>query len=130
MQLSAIVSVQSSPVVDLSDLLMVAEQVASAEGKNLYMHTAKMGVAAGDLAACLTESKDGFPRQEEIYDEVAALVVRATIFGVAHGMNGDQLRAAIERESSRLVGAAMSERVEGAIKDAGLVVAGSALPIH
>lgn len=119
MKVSTIIAVQGTNVADLGDLLMVADAVASIEGKDLYKHTAKMNVAAGDLAACLTEAKDGFPAREDVFDEVASLVIRATIFGVAHGMNAAQLAAAIERESVRMVGGAVSERVSAEIKKSG-----------
>lgn len=120
-----VIAVQSGAVDKFGDLLMVADAVAGVEGKDLYKHAAKMGVAAGDLAACLTEDEGGEMNREGVFDEVAALIIRASIFGSAYGMTARDLKSAIERESSRMVCQGIEKRVHAQIKQSGLAVSGS-----
>ena len=116
MQIQVATTVTVPPALGFSDLLKYGEQVAKVEGKDLFRHVAKMSTAAGDLAATAVEN---FQPNEHTYDEVAGLVLRAAIFGIAHGMTPNDLAAALGRETERLVRDGLATRVEKTLETAG-----------
>lgn len=116
MNISIATNVSVPPALGFSDMLKYADKVASVEGKDLFKHVAKMGTAAGDLAATAVEN---FQPNEHTYDEVAGLILRASIFGIAHGMNPNDLAAALGRETERLVRDGLASKVEKVVSAAG-----------
>lgn len=110
MQIESNIKVHTQPVTNFNTLLQYAEGVASVEGKDLYKHVAKMGTAAGDLAA--TATNDFEQSKDHTYDEVAGLVLRGVIFGIAHGMTARDLQEALGREAGRLVQEGVEKRVQ------------------
>lgn len=119
MNISVATHVSVPPALGFSDLLKYADQVANIEGKDLFKHVAKMGTAAGDLAATAVEN---FQPDEHTYDEVAGLILRASIFGIAHGMNPNDLAAALGRETERLVRDGLAGKVEQVMTAAGIAL--------
>lgn len=92
-----------SAVNTIEDIFSAAANVSAVEGLDLMNQTIKMNIAAGDLAACLTEKTPCNCKDcsEELHDEVAALILRAVIFGTAFGMTPDDLRKGFEREAAQ-----------------------------
>lgn len=120
MQITTEVTVVVPEAKGFQDLFDFAETLANVEGKDLYRHVAKMNVAAGDLAACVTERTPRFPTEDAVFDEVAALVLRSVIFGLAHGMTEDDMGEALSRETSRLVRRGLVSRIEDELDVAGI----------
>lgn len=116
MQIESNIKVSTQSVTDFDTLLRYAESVASVEGKDLYKHVAKMGTAAGDLAA--TATNDFNQPKDRTYDEVAGLVLRCVIFGLAHGMKANDLQEALGREAGRLVHDGVDKRVHDFLNSA------------
>lgn len=117
MQISVATNVSVPPALGFSDLMKYAGQVANVEGKNLYMHVAKMSTAAGDLAA--TAASDIGQPKEHTYEEVADLMLRAAIFGLAHGMNPNDLSVALGSATERLVRDGLATKVEKLMESTG-----------
>lgn len=114
MQIQVVTTVAVPPAFGFSGLLKCAEQIAKIEGKDLFRHVAKMSTAAGDLAATAVEN---FQPDEHTYDEVAGLVLRAAIFGIAHGMTPNDLAAALGRETERLVRDGVVSKIDKALAE-------------
>lgn len=117
MQIESNITVHTRPVTNFATLIQYAEGVASVEGKDLYKHVAKMGTAAGDLAA--TATNDFEQPDDHTFDEVAGLVLRGVIFGLAHGMTAGDLQVALGREAARLIQDGAEKRVQDALNASG-----------
>lgn len=118
MQIETNISVTVPKVTCFRDLMNCANAVTEIEGGSQAHAALKMNVAAGDLAACLTERK-GKQIAAEVYDEVAALVLRGVAVGLAFGMTPNDLMEALTREGQRLAEKGVSERVTDAMKNVG-----------
>lgn len=116
MQIDINTSVSVPPALNIPTMLNYADLLSKVEGRDLYKHIARMNVAAGDLAANATE---GIEDREDIYDEVAGLLLRATIFGLAYGMSAGDLMAALGRETGRLIKAGIESRIADQMNEAG-----------